>query len=503
MAVDLAHIVIAAAIGYFLFRTIRWIRHQSPLVGGIVTAGLLVRAFLGVSLFFISYADAPILRQLHFGDGFWTLAADARGYYQAALLAADRGLQSVDRAGASPFYVQVLALWMLLVGRGPAVGLYLNVCLYVTVMAVLVRMFQPFNQAIRDLPLIVAVLALSLSPVSVIHGTQTLKDELFTALIAMACVGALFALRGLAFADSCAHARRDGVAGVAILAAALYGIGGVRWYYSSLIWASFALTLGLFGTRQTLRALLWYVPAAFVTLVLLWFAYAAGAGPYYPGPRLSDVSRLTTPADLVNAVLRSVARARAGFVKSGGATNIVQLPTGEAELEICESCQDGMRRLIRIATVGVATVVVPISVLQAMSVAGFPGGRRLLPIADIDTLVLDVGTIALVILLYRRRRELGHHTPAVIFLLILSAVTTILLGYVVTNFGTLFRLRLMMAVPLWMLPLALSPSTSAVSSPASDARTMTPRRGASGVRPAGSADARETRRPRNPNRVAG
>ena len=30
------------------------------------------------------------------------------------------------------------------------------------------------------------------------------------------------------------------------------------------------------------------------------------------------------------------------------------------------------------------------------------------------------------------------------------------MAYIVTNFGTLFRLRLMVVMPLWMLPLALA-----------------------------------------------
>jgi hypothetical protein len=32
--------------------------------------------------------------------------------------------------------------------------------------------------------------------------------------------------------------------------------------------------------------------------------------------------------------------------------------------------------------------------------------------------------------------------------------TAVLLGYVVTNYGTLFRLRLIAAMPIWLQPLA-------------------------------------------------
>ena len=38
-------------------------------------------------------------------------------------------------------------------------------------------------------------------------------------------------------------------------------------------------------------------------------------------------------------------------------------------------------------------------------------------------------------------------------------VSAVLVGYVVTNYGTLFRLRLLAVVPFWLLPLVLAPSS--------------------------------------------
>jgi hypothetical protein len=43
------------------------------------------------------------------------------------------------------------------------------------------------------------------------------------------------------------------------------------------------------------------------------------------------------------------------------------------------------------------------------------------------------------------------------FGLTLAAICAVLLGYVVTNFGTLWRLRPLVAVPVWILVVALSP----------------------------------------------
>jgi hypothetical protein len=53
------------------------------------------------------------------------------------------------------------------------------------------------------------------------------------------------------------------------------------------------------------------------------------------------------------------------------------------------------------------------------------------------------------------RDRAGPNVPYVWFLASLAIVVSLLLGYIVTNFGTLFRLRLMVALPFWMLPLAV------------------------------------------------
>ena len=42
--------------------------------------------------------------------------------------------------------------------------------------------------------------------------------------------------------------------------------------------------------------------------------------------------------------------------------------------------------------------------------------------------------------------------PALLFAVVLAAMTCLALAYVVTNFGTLFRLRLLVAAPLWVIP---------------------------------------------------
>ncbi len=56
---------------------------------------------------------------------------------------------------------------------------------------------------------------------------------------------------------------------------------------------------------------------------------------------------------------------------------------------------------------------------------------------------------------------IGEHRAYLWFVPILGTITALLLGHVVTNFGTLFRRRYLAATPLWMLALAVSPGRAA------------------------------------------
>jgi len=111
---------------------------------------------------------------------------------------------------------------------------------------------------------------------------------------------------------------------------------------------------------------------------------------------------------------------------------------------------------------GLAVIFVPISLLRAVTDIHFEGGRGLLSIVDLDTVVMDVVSVFVLALLWRRRRAIGDRLPLVLFGLTLSFVTALLVGYVVTNLGTLWRLRSLIAVPLWILVIALAPRAESV-----------------------------------------
>jgi len=115
------------------------------------------------------------------------------------------------------------------------------------------------------------------------------------------------------------------------------------------------------------------------------------------------------------------------------------------------------REQVVAAARGLAVIFVPISLLRAVTDIRFEGGRGLLLIVDFDTVAMDAVSIFVLALLWRRRRAIGDRLPLVLFGLTLSFVTAVLVGYVVTNLGTLWRLRSLIAVPLWIVVIALAP----------------------------------------------
>lgn len=115
------------------------------------------------------------------------------------------------------------------------------------------------------------------------------------------------------------------------------------------------------------------------------------------------------------------------------------------------------REQVAAAARGLAVIFVPISLLRTVTSIRIEGGRGLLSIVDFDTVVMDAVSIFLVALLWRRRRAIGDRLPLVLFGLTLSLVTALLVGYVVTNLGTLWRLRSLIALPLWIPVIALAP----------------------------------------------
>jgi hypothetical protein len=152
-----------------------------------------------------------------------------------------------------------------------------------------------------------------------------------------------------------------------------------------------------------------------------------------------------------------LSRLRQGFVRSGGATNLESVNES--------GYSDASDTTIDVAT-GLAAVFVPITLLKAVGVVQFSGGRGLLAIADLDVLVADAILIASLGLCLSYRQRAKAQMPYTVYCIILGATAAVLMGYVVTNFGTLFRLRLIAFLPLWLTSLALVPAAGVVDAAA-------------------------------------
>ena len=533
----IGHALVALACGWGVLAGCRWIRNQSSVLGAIVEIAVITRLTLGLALFWISYLGLPVGRSLQVSGGFWQVALDATGYFQMAARAADAArLYPLDHVVPAPFFVDVLAAWMMAVGVSPATGLFLNLCLYVGLVALVAWCFQPVNDWHRDLPCIVGVTAYSFAPVVVFHSTQPMKDELCAFLIVLAGTGVL-ALGRLGRRDVTTGDRWAFLGGTAAVTLATYGMGGIRWYFSFIVLFSLALTLVIFAARGRRAPLPRYLAGSLIVLFSAWVGFWSSSGPYYDlviGANLhriiawdpprdfsarevatsgrSAVARLAAiPSDLLNMTQMT----RTGFLMSGGGSNIVvplhddaaaglaqeskmidaqhasaayqerldrlraeglssePPPTppasGSASVRVVEVSGDRenaakaipstARDHLRTLAFGLGVVFVPVSMLKAMAGVQFSGGRGLLSIADVDTVFLDLASLVVLALLWQRRRGIRDRAPVALFGVTLSVTTAVLLGYVVTNFGTLWRMRPLVMVPLWIAIIALSPQT--------------------------------------------
>ena len=142
------------------------------------------------------------------------------------------------------------------------------------------------------------------------------------------------------------------------------------------------------------------------------------------------------------APAEAIETARAGFVRTPGATNLVSADAPQRTVAA---------RLLR----GFAATLLPISALKAAGVVEFTGGRGLLVVTDIDAIVnllLVAVTASLVPAWWRRPRHIAY----VVYAIALAAAVWGPMAYVVTNFGTLFRLRVMVFVLVWLVLLGLA-----------------------------------------------
>src|SRR5260370_24819543 len=251
LVIVLVQFVAASLAAGGVLRMYRAIARRDRLIGRIVGAGFLVRAFFGQILFWISYLKLPIDSTMPMGGGFWWFGAVSVGYFKVAVHAAYGGLVailSVQRSEAAPSYVQLLALAVTLFGCVASVGLLLNLAAYLGTCYVASSLYPK-----RSWILTFVIAAISLSPSAILWSLQPLKAItlmfLITAFFRVTVLGHRWAGQGRIFY----------VAGLGhVLAGLVWMISGVRWYFGCAL----VLAIAPFFLIVTARSRSWLRIAA-------------------------------------------------------------------------------------------------------------------------------------------------------------------------------------------------------------------------------------------------
>ena len=102
---------------------------------------------------------------------------------------------------------------------------------------------------------------------------------------------------------------------------------------------------------------------------------------------------------------------------------------------------------------GVAAMVLPRFIGDALGLFHIGGGRGFLWLTDVDTLAFDVVLVLAIVIIARRFRA-AIRDPLVWMLVALTLLIGIPLAYAVTNYGTLFRLRETVYLGVILAPVA-------------------------------------------------
>ncbi len=443
----LCHGLAAVAVGAGIVWLVSEVRRASRTLALIMASGLLLRFVLGLSLFWVAEHNLPVLQSLRTPDGVWTFALDSAGYLHDSTIMAEEGYFAIP-AGLSPDYVVWLTAWMRLVGATAAAAPYLNLTLFALLCWLIVRTSAPTGRDRDDLPQLVTVGSFAFSPALLFHGSQALKDDLCAALLGVACVGALH----LFYQHDAGGGSHRRTAGLLTVVAAAYFLAGLRGYAAGLVGCATAAAAALpwVYRSSSRRALALWSGATLVVVIGVGAVLRNGAAGEAAAARVESARQ--SAIALGSRALRVPDRLRHSFHKTGGNTNLAEGPVPARGEPMRPSTW--MQRGRGLAT-GLGAIFVPMTVLQATGAVHLGMGTALRVATDVDTLFLDASILATIILLARRRVAVRWHLRYVCFALTLCLATTGFMAYIVTNFGTLFRLRVMLAVPIWMLGLAV------------------------------------------------
>lgn len=485
---DLAHGLGAVVASIAVFLMVRSVYRTSARLGWLVAVVVLARALLSIVFFLVSSWDLPILESQHTGDGYWVMGSDSRLYYPLAERASLEGLDEIPSGSASPAYTATLAMWFWFVGPSLLAGALLNEALYAAMVGALARWQRATTRPLSEASVWLIALPLSLSPTLTLCSAQVLKDVFFAGLLVGAALVTRAWLPRFNALVSTGQAAGPALYGLLGLAVTTLIVSGVRPYYGVFIGLALAVAFVVQASLVRPVRLVRRALAAGLVLAVHWFAFATGAGAYYEpyhevlmnsSRRVLDVLDDAVPLPTFSqgsdadgderSVVDALDSARRGFVSSGGNSNLAKLPatprlsSGEAADED-SSLHRGESRL-RSTLVGLSVIFLPLSLLQSAGVVQTGTGTAAMLLADVDTLFALSSFVLLASYFWRRRRSIVVDLPCAAFLATAAAIGIVLLAYVVTNVGTLTRLRIPAFVFLWLLPIAFSmrAPTSAVS----------------------------------------
>ncbi|HUR35329.1 MAG TPA: hypothetical protein VM032_16105 [Vicinamibacterales bacterium] len=430
-----------------LVLAIRWISRLSRAAGIVVAAGFAVRLVIASALFWISYLRLPVLSSLQVGNGFWNIAIDATEYYQWSLYGAELGLHTITAGAPSPAYLELLAVWMRVFGTSPFSPVLLNLVCYVGTCALLVSVLRglPARWFVRVSA--ATVLAVSASPMLLFVSTQALKDSLF--LFFATLLGAGVWWTAWTVTEPALASWRRLAPGLLALSVGIFVTAGVRAYYPAIASGCF----GFFVVAVVVRGRVnWPLLAAASLLVMAVSVVAL----LYGSTEGASYLRALTGIGPGGSAATLVERSRLGFAGSGGATNVVEKPPVGWDVDPKFMAGPSAGHFVRGLAVGLSTLFVPMTILRLLSVIGASGGAAMVALGDLDTLVFDAMVIGTAWFAWRLWKERAPNLPYFVFSLALALTLAGLMGYIVTNIGTLVRLRLMLLVPLWTLLFAFA-----------------------------------------------
>jgi hypothetical protein len=349
----------------------------------------------------------------------------------------------------------VLALWMSVFGTSPFSPVLLNLTCYVATCALLISVLRGLPERWVLRAGAVLLFAVSLSPMLLFVSAQALKDSFFLFFAVVLSAGGWLLARVLS--EPALATWRKIVPGLLAISLGMYVTAGVRVYYPVIAAVCFGTVFVsvVVLKRHARWALLTGSLAALSAVMLSALLYGSTEGSGY----------IRILLGLGSSPTQVVERSRVGFASTGGSTNVAQAPPADLQPE-AEGTGTSIVGYVRAMAVGLATLVVPLTLLNALSVVNVTGGMAMMAIGDLDTIFFDIIVASTVWLAWRLWREQRPNLPYLIFAVMLALMLAVLMSYIVTNVGTLVRLRLMLLVPSWTLLFAFAPAPAFITAEA-------------------------------------